>query len=72
MTVGGWTASGAIRPPKRRTSWRTKFARSPAETSFGHSSIAAPAALNASTSASFGFPPECTMTRVRSGSASFA
>jgi hypothetical protein len=64
------TASGAIRPPKPRTSLRTNPPRSPADLSFGHSSSAAPAAVKALTSASLRLPPKCTITSVRSGSGS--
>ena len=66
------TASAVIRPPAERTSLRTNAARSPAEVSFGHSSSAAPAAVNALTSASLRLPPKWTTTSVRSGSGSFA
>ena len=66
------TASAVMRPPWDRTSLRTNAARSPAELSLGHSSSAAPAAVKALTSASFRFPPKWTMTRVSSGSGSFA
>ena len=46
--------------------------RSPWDLSFGHSSTAAPAAVNALSSASLRFPPKWTITRVRSGSGSLA
>ena len=64
------TASGVIFPPACRTSLRTKATRSPAELIFGQSSTAAPAALNALTSASLRLPPWWTRTSVSSGSGS--